>query len=132
MVRGNADAEIISDLLGDPKTDHTLEETVTFIAQKEQGKVTRSAVGLSARAMRNTMGLLDHMDGSAGHADALPMDPGMTGSRGLKTVRHGHSLTSAKCNIKGHYTKSCSKCTDCDAWGHRELEHVLIWSTERC
>ena len=35
LVRGIADQEIISDLLGDSKTDRTLEETVQFIAQKE-------------------------------------------------------------------------------------------------
>jgi len=36
LVRGIADPEILSDLLGDPKTDRTLEETVSFIAQKER------------------------------------------------------------------------------------------------
>ena len=51
LVRGIADPEIMSDLLGDTKTDRTLEETVSFIAQKEQGKLTRSAVGDSAGAM---------------------------------------------------------------------------------
>ena len=45
LVRGMADQEIMSDLLWDSKTDGTLEETVQFIAQKEQGKVTQSAVG---------------------------------------------------------------------------------------
>ena len=40
-----ADQEIMSDLLGDSKTDRTLEETVQFIAQKEQGKATQNAVG---------------------------------------------------------------------------------------
>ena len=39
LVRGIADPEIMFDLLGDPKTDRTLEETVTFIVQKELGKV---------------------------------------------------------------------------------------------
>ena len=50
-MRGIADPEIMSDLLGDTKTDRTLEETVSFIAQKEQGKLTRSEVGDSAGAM---------------------------------------------------------------------------------
>ena len=44
LVWGIADPEIMSDLLGDPKTDRTLEETVTFIAQKELGKVTKSVI----------------------------------------------------------------------------------------
>ena len=50
LVRGIADPGIMSDLLGDPKTYRTLEETVTFIAKKELGKVTKSAVGDSASA----------------------------------------------------------------------------------
>ncbi|CAG2234961.1 unnamed protein product [Mytilus edulis] len=57
LVRGIADPEIMSDLLGDSMNDRTLEETVSFIAQKEQ--------------------------------------------------------------VKGHYTKSCSKCTTCGVWCHR-------------
>ena len=51
LVRGIADPEIMSDLLGDPKTDRTLEETVSFIAQKEQGKATKTAVGDTVGAM---------------------------------------------------------------------------------
>ena len=35
LIRGNADPEILDDILGDPKTDTTLEETVNLIAQKE-------------------------------------------------------------------------------------------------
>ena len=50
LVRGIGDPEIMSDLLGDPKTDRTLEQTVTFIAQEELGKATKSAVGNSASA----------------------------------------------------------------------------------
>ena len=45
LVRGIADQEILADLLGDPKTDRSLEEMVSFISQKEQGKATRAAVG---------------------------------------------------------------------------------------
>ncbi|KAK6182640.1 hypothetical protein SNE40_010280 [Patella caerulea] len=41
LIRGIADPEILSDLLGDSKTDRTLDETVSFIAQKEQGKATK-------------------------------------------------------------------------------------------
>ena len=40
LVRGIADPEIMYDLLGDSKTNRTLEETLSFIAQKEQGKAT--------------------------------------------------------------------------------------------
>ena len=41
LVRGIADPEIMSDLLGDPKTYRTLDETVTFISQKEPGKLLK-------------------------------------------------------------------------------------------
>ena len=51
LVRGIADPEIMSDLLGDPKTNRTLEETLSFIAQKEQGKATKTAVGDAVGAM---------------------------------------------------------------------------------
>ena len=44
LIRGISDPEILADLLGDPKTDRTLDEVVSFIAQKEQGKATRTAV----------------------------------------------------------------------------------------
>ena len=54
LIRGIYDPEILSDLLGDTKTDRTLEEVVTFIAQKEQGKATRSAVG------DNVVGAISH------------------------------------------------------------------------
>ena len=30
------------------------------------------------------------------------------------------SFTCAKCSVKGHYTTSCSKCSTCGAWGHRD------------
>ena len=51
LIRGIADPEILSDVLGDSKTDRTLEQTVDFIAQKEQGRATRAAVGESTSAM---------------------------------------------------------------------------------
>lgn len=51
LIHGIADPEILSDILGDSKTDRTLEETVAFIAQKEQGKTTRAAVGDSTSSM---------------------------------------------------------------------------------
>ena len=49
VVRGIAEPEIISDVLGDPKTDRTLEETVSLIVN-----TCRSAVGDCAGATCNT------------------------------------------------------------------------------
>ena len=45
LVSGMFDQEIMADLLGDSKTDRTLDETINFIAQKEQGKATQNAMG---------------------------------------------------------------------------------------
>ena len=55
LIRGIADPEILSDILGDSKTDRTLGETVAFIAQKEQGKATRAAVGDSTSSMSQSL-----------------------------------------------------------------------------
>ena len=114
LVRGIAEPEIMSDLLGDPKTDRTLEETVYFI-------VTRSAVGDCAGATCNTTKpkLLTALVPSAGHVEVPPMVPRMIVGPDPGAVRHGHSH-GAKCTVKCHYTPSCSKCTTCGAWGHRD------------
>lgn len=45
IIRGLADPEILAELLGDPKTDRSLEEVVTFVSLKEQGKATRKTMG---------------------------------------------------------------------------------------
>ena len=121
LVRGLADPEIQSDLVGDAKTDRTLDETVAFIAQKEQGKMTRSAVGDYAGAMCNT---------------TSPRAPAPFASKcwacggpshGPKNDRKARSrsceawtFTCAKCSVKGHYSNSCSKCSNCGTWGHRD------------
>jgi len=91
-----------------------LEETASFIAQNEQGKVTKSCV------VGNTIGALSasrtpqnphlHLGQNAGHVVA-PLTPTETiASQGRDFVRHGH----------GHFTSSCRKCVSCGAWGHRD------------
>ncbi len=106
LVWGIADPEIMSDLLGDPKTNRTLDETVAFIAQKEQGKITKSAVGECAGAIANTRTSQNHnhpqyLVQSAGLVVALPMAPETTAGLDQCIVRLGHSRV-AKCAIKGH------------------------------
>ncbi|CAG2199921.1 unnamed protein product [Mytilus edulis] len=96
LVRGIADPEIMSDLLGDSKTDRTLEETVSFIAQKEQGKVTRSAVGDSASAMSALCNTSYPKRPQAAGANVglvvvLLIDRGMIARPGLDIVRRGYS-----------------------------------------
>ncbi|GFN80415.1 hypothetical protein PoB_000692100 [Plakobranchus ocellatus] len=54
LVKGIAGSEILLDLHGDPKRDRFLEEMVTFLAQKEQGKATNSAVGDCSASINHT------------------------------------------------------------------------------
>ncbi|VDH97838.1 Hypothetical predicted protein [Mytilus galloprovincialis] len=112
----------MSDLLGDSKTDRTLEETVSFIAQKEQGKVTRSAVGDSASAMSATCNTQKRPQ--AAGAKCWACGGPAHGQRNDRKARSRYceawTFTCSKCTVKGHYTKSCSKCTTCGVWGHRD------------
>ena len=123
LVRGIADPEILSDLLGDPKTDRTLDETVSFIAQKEQGKVTKCAVGDCAGAMCNSRKPKPPPQSLVSGAKCWACGGPAHGHRNDRNARSKNceawSFTCAKCSVKGHYTTSCSKCSDCGAWGHR-------------
>ncbi|XP_052760759.1 uncharacterized protein LOC128203366 [Mya arenaria] len=122
LVRGIADPEIMSDLLGDPKTDRTLEETVSFIAQKEQGKVTKSAVGDSAGAMYAARS--SQKPAPVPGAKCWACGGPAHGQRNDRKTRSRNceawTFTCGKCATKGHYTKCCSKCTTCGLWGHRD------------
>ena len=119
LVRGIADPEIMSDFLGDPKTDRTLEESVSFIAQKEQGKVTKSAVGDSIRAMGTTRSNPRQPQAPPGRKCWACGGPA-NGQRNDRKARSKNceawTITCAKCTTKGHYTKNCSKCTACGEW----------------
>ena len=121
LVRGIADPEILSDLLGDPKTDRTLEETVAFIAQKEQGKATRSAVGDSSGAISHSINPTPQSQPrgrcwACGEPSHGPKNDRNTRAKFCRAW----SFSCAKCSVKGHYTSCCSKCTSCDNWGHRD------------
>ena len=122
LIRGIADPEILSDILGDSKTDRTLDETVSFIAQKEQGKATRSAVG--------------DRTGAISQSSKYQSLPNVTNAKCWACGEHRHSpkndrntrsnkceawsATCSKCSVKGHYSSNCSKCVSCDTWGHRD------------
>ena len=126
LIRGIADPEIMSDLLGDPKTDRTLDETVAYIAQKEQGKATRVAVGdnMNTISQKN----VSYRQVQASRTD----DAGKCWACG--EAQHGRindrnsrakscsawSVTCNKCSVKGHFPVNCSKCSSCSAWGHRD------------
>ena len=123
LIRGLADPEILSDLVGDTKTDRSLGETVAFIAQKEQGRATRSVVGDSANAMQGTHTPASFHP-SAGKPSCWACGGDIHGQRNDKNARSKHcpawSFTCAKCSVKGHFSKYCSRCPDCNSWGHRD------------
>ena len=124
LVRGMSDQEIMADLLGDSKTDRTLEETINFIAQKEQGKATQNAVGnyVSVKAT--------DISGTRRRTEKTPNPQSLCwacggkshGPRNDQAVRSERcpawTFTCNKCHGKGHYTSSCNKCSSCNKWGH--------------
>ena len=122
LVRGIADPEIMSDLLGDPKTDRTLEETVSFIAQKEQGKATKTAVGDTVGAMCATR--TNSKQSLAPGRRCWACGGSAHGQKNDRKARARYceawTFTCSKCTTKGHFTKNCSKCTTCGEWGHRD------------
>ena len=127
LIRGIADPEILADLLGDSKTDRTLDETVAFIAQKEQAKSTRAAMGDSASAMSHPFQRgKTQSQASSGSSEAKCWACGEArhGKANDRNTRSKYceawSTTCSKCSIKGHFSSKCSKCTSCGKWGHRD------------
>ena len=133
LIRGISDPEILADILGDAKTDRTLEEVVSFIAQKEQGKATRTAVGDCAAAMGNNwdQGRNQNIkDRLFQNRRPEPQNKcwacggpshGPKNDRATRTRKcPAWTATCNKCNVKGHYNKCCSKCNTCESWGHRD------------
>ena len=131
LIRGISDPEILADLLGDAKTDRTLDEVVNFVAQKEQGKATRHAVGDSTGAMIQTRERTQpptapppkewhKSDRSKCWACGGPSH-GQKNDRATRMQKcPAWTSVCSKCNIKGHLSKVCSKCKECGAWGHKD------------
>ena len=97
LVRGIADPEIMSNLLGDPRTHSTLEETVTFIAQKELGIGTKRAVGDSESATSSSPQThqiqgCHYLNRNARHVTKPLMDKKMTARLGQYSVKPGNLL----------------------------------------
>ena len=128
LVRGISDPEILADLLGDTKTDRTLEEIVSFIAQKEQGKATRSVVGDSTAGMDQSYNKNPSTQPNQRQNNTSSKcwacggrSHGSTNDRSTRMQKcPAWTATCSKCSIKGHLAKGCSKCKDCGAWGHRD------------
>ena len=118
LVRGLNDREILTDLMGDAKTDRTLDEVVEFIARKEQGKLEREKVGCGV-PRTGAMG--------AGTPTKSPncwaCQGASHGTPNNVKARQEHcpawNSTCTKCNTKGHEAKVCTKCINCEEWGHR-------------
>ena len=117
LIRGIADHEILADLLGDEKTNRTTPEIVDYIARKEQAKVERGTV--CGETPPNTAAV------TAGAAPKRGSSP----CRGCGGPNHGSrakrlsecpakDVTCDRCSVKGHFTKNCIKCRDCQQWGH--------------
>ena len=124
LVRGMSDQEIMADLLGDSKTDRTLDETINFIAQKEQGKATQNAMGnyVSVKAT-DISGIKGRAEKNLNSQSSCWACGGKShGPRNDRAVRSERcpawTFTCNKCHGKGHYTSSCSKCSSCNKWGH--------------
>ena len=50
MIRGIADQDILADLLGDEKSDRTLEQIIEYIARKEQAMLEQGVVTTGCNA----------------------------------------------------------------------------------
>ena len=112
----------MSILLGDPKTDRTLEETVSFIAQKEQGEATKTAVGDTVGAMcaKRTNSKQSLAPGRRCWACGGSAHGQKNDCKAWARYCEAWTFTCSKYTMKGHFTKNCSKCTTCGEWGHRD------------
>ena len=137
LVRGISDPEILSDIFGDPTPNKSLDELVNLITQKEQGKATRSAVSDCVNAMGNKRPIEREKQQQKTFQGRCWACGGQShGVRNDRDTREkkcpAWSSTCSKCNIKGHFSKSCTKCTHCGSWGHRDqsfakrkLKHIV-------
>ncbi len=99
---------------------------VSFIAQKEQGKATRNAVGDSTAFIRHanthkpkTTQRQSNVSGKC-WACGNPSHEQKNDRTAREKKCPAWTSTCTKCNIKGHYSRNCSKCIDCNTWGHRD------------
>ena len=130
LIRGIADPEILSDVLGEPDKNKTLEQMADLIAQKEQGKSTRAAVGDSTASIshpgpysrvRQPRNLSpEHNTESKCWACGKNRHAKSNDRNARSKHCEAWSATCGKCSVKGHFTSVCSKCTSCNSYGHRD------------
>merc|ERR1711867_92326 len=117
LIRGIVDKEIVSDLLGEVQTDMTLQQTVDYIARKEQAKSEQGTVSCE----------------QTNAAQQTPIkSPTCWACQGSSHGPNNNRLRKAKCPAWGsqcvkcsgynHYSSACSRCPECHNWGHRSSQ----------
>ena len=138
LVRGIADPEITNDILQDSRPNMTLTQIVDLVSQKEQGKSAMAAIGDRTSAMsqynpqknRPPKPYQPRTSNSPDKCWACG-DPshGATNDKNTRAkLCRAWPTTCTKCNIKGHYTTCCSRCSTCNTWGHRDK--TSRWCTD--
>ena len=122
LVRGLADEDILGDLIGDEKTNRTLQEMVQFIARKEQAKTERGSVSHE----NTTVSVVNNPRSPAVQTGTAKTcrycagnSHGPVTSRTRKTLCPAYNHQCEKCKVRGHYQQACFKCSDCGSWGHQ-------------
>ena len=118
LIRGLHSQKIVADIIWDEKTDRSLQETVDFIARKEQANLERNQVGVetaSASAITPTTPVTSRKkcrfcQGESHGADTVQV---------RREKCPAWDIKCNKCQVRGHYGKACYKCTDCGKWGHK-------------
>ena len=115
IIRGLSDREIVSDLLGDTKTDRDLEEVVDYIDRKERGKLEHGRVGVqTTNAVK-----LQHVSATKCWACLGPSHGTNNNFKSRKDNCPEWETVCDKCKVKGHKTQVCSRCSHCSEWGHK-------------
>ena len=115
LIRGLADQEILAELLGDEKTDRSLDQIVEYIARKEQAKQEQGVVtsGASNAAVQQPKE-------PRSCRQCLGKDHGSKAPR-LKECP-ARDVICDRCKVRGHISKACIKCKDCTEWGHKSKQ----------
>ena len=114
LVRGIGDKEILSDLLGEVKSDMTLQEVVDYIARKEQAKTEQGTVSCE---QTNSVLQSPVRDSTCWACQGKSHGPNTIKTRQEKCP--AWQSTCDKCKGKGHYSTACSRCSQCASWGHK-------------
>lgn len=119
LIRGLADDDIRQKLLAESNSERfALDEMVEFIHRLEMSKKPLTSCKSDTGAMsgyKKSHGKC-WACGEAAHA-------GVNARKARIEHCQAWSETCTKCNKRGHFTKFCSKCSNCGTWGHRNSGH---------